>query len=128
MFKLLKIENGRINVPEPEMLTLGADMSEGTVCVISGGVLTLAGATAKPTHVTLGAGKSGEAVSCGRITPDHVFEVPISVAPTTSCKIGVKLTTANGTQVTATTTDGVATIVSLNGASVAGDKVLVRFE
>ena len=56
-----------------------------------------------------------------------VFAVPVSAAPT-SLKVGDKVTVnSDGVQVTATTTNGVATIVSLNGAKAAGDTIIVRF-
>ena len=62
-----------------------------------------------------------------RVDNNQQFEVPVSVAPT-SLKLGDKVTIAtSGTEVTATTTDGVATIINLNGAKVAGDKIVVRF-
>ena len=128
MFNLVKIEGGRINVHEPERLTVGSTaLAIGTACVLSGGVLAAATGTTKPTHVTLAAGAAGAEILCGRIESNQVYEVPVSAAPA-SLKVGAKVTLGTaGQQVTATTTDGVATIVSLNGATAAGDLVLVRF-
>ena len=128
MFNLVKIEGGRINVHEPEKLTVGSSaLAIGTVCVLSGGVLAAATGTTKPTHITLAAGATGAEIPCGRIESNQVYEVPVSAAPT-SLKAGVKVTLdTTGQKVTATTTDGVATIVSVNGATKADDIILVRF-
>ena len=128
MFNLKKIEGGRINVHEPEMLTVGsADLAAGTVCTLSSGVLVAATGTTKPTHVTLANGKKGATIPVGRIESNQVYETTVGAAPT-SLKVGMKVTiSADGTGVTATTTDGVVTVVDLLGATAAGDVVHVRF-
>jgi hypothetical protein len=62
-----------------------------------------------------------------RVESNQIFEAPITAAPT-ALNVGDKVTLADtGLGVTATTQSGVATIVSLNGAANAGDKILVRF-
>lgn len=126
MFRLIKIENGRMNVPEPEYFVAGADLKAGQAVAVSGGKLAV-NATA-PTHITLASAKANETkVPCTRIEPSQVYEVAISALPT-GLYVGdkVKLST-DGTTVTATKDGGIATIVSLEGAKASGDKVTVRF-
>lgn len=128
MFKLIKILGGRINVPEPECFPSGGP---GTVAdqpaVVSGGYLSPCGETIKPTHITIGEENNNKKYGYA-ITPEMIFEVPINGSPVGLCE-GDKVTieSSNGT-VTATKTGGVATIVSMNGATKAGDKILVKFE
>ncbi len=131
MFKLLKIENARLNVPEPEYLEATEDeaIEMGEALVLSAGKLTKCGATAVPTFIAMGsvaAGNTKRTVAVCRIEKNQVYEVPVTAAPT-ALKVGDKVTLhTDGLQVTATTTSGVVTIVALNGATAAGDKVVVR--
>ncbi len=128
MFNLIKIEGGRINVHEPERHTVGASaLTIGTVCELTNGLLVAATGTTKPTHVTLASGATGASILCGRIEPNQVYETTVSASPT-SLKVGQKVTIGTGgSGVTATTTDGVATIVDLCGAAASGDIIHVRF-
>lgn len=126
MFKLIKIEGGRTNVPEPEYLIAGTALSAGQAVSLSSGRLA-ANATA-PTHITLSAAKEeGVKIPCARIEANQVYEAPISEAPT-GLNVGDKVTIHSGAvSVTASTEGGIATIVSLEGATASGDKVTVRF-
>lgn len=126
MFRLIKIENGRMNVPEPEYLIASAAVAAGVAVALSSGKIVKS-ATA-PTHITLGAATAAdEKVPCVRIDKDQVYEVATSEA-ISGVYVGDKVTLdTNADKVTKTTTSGIATIVSLEGASVAGDTVLVRF-
>ena len=128
MFNLKKIEGGRINVHEPQMLTVGGSaLAIGTVCTLSNGLLVAATGTTKPTHVTLAAGAIGATIPVGRIESNQVYETTVGAAPG-SLKVGQKVTiSSDGTGVTALTTDGVATIVDLLGAEASGDVIHVRF-
>lgn len=128
MFNLVKIEGGRINVHEPERHTVGASaLAIGTVCVLNNGLLVAATGTNKPTHITLTSGADGASILCGVIAPNQVYETTVS-APPASLKVGAKVTVGtSGADVTATTTDGVATIVDMLGAAAAGDVIHVRF-
>lgn len=130
MFKLIKIENSRMNVPEPIVYEVadGEAVSAGEALVLSNGKLTKA--TATPAFIALSA-KSADAddrqLYVSRITSDHLYEVAITAAPT-SLKVGDKVTLSDdGLGVTATTDDGCAEIVSLEEASDIGDKIIVRF-
>ena len=126
MFKLIKIENGRMNVPEPEYYLSNAALACGQTVALSGGKLVAN--TAAPTHITLGAASAAnEKVPCVRLESSQVYEVPVSATPT-SLAVGDKVTVASGgKEVTATKDGGIATIVSLEDAKVAGDKITVRF-
>lgn len=126
MFRLIKIENGRMNVPEPEYLIANAAVAAGVAVALSSGKIVKS-ATA-PTHITLGAATAAdEKVPCVRIDKDQVYEVATSEA-ISGVNVGDKVTLdTNADKVTKTTQNGIATIVSLEGASEAGDAVLVRF-
>ena len=132
MFKLIKIENGRQNVPEPEYLDVKDNeaVEIGEALVLSSGKLTKCAATVKPEFISMGkvaAADSKRTVAVCRIESNHLYDVPVSAAPT-ALKVGDKVTIhTDGEQVTATTTDGVAKIVALNGANAIGDKITVRF-
>ncbi len=131
MFKLLKIENARMNVPEPEYLlaTDGEAIEMGEALVLADGKVTKCGATAAPTYIAMGsiaANDTKRSVAVCRVEKNQVYEVPVTAAPT-ALKVGDKVTLhTDGLQVTATTTSGVVTIVDLNGAAAVGDKVVVR--
>lgn len=130
MFKLIKIENGRQNVPEPDYLDVKSAeaVTIGEALVLSSGKLTKA--TGTPQFIAMGevsANDTDRNIAVCRVESNQIFEAPITAAPT-SLNVGDKVTLADtGLGVTATTQSGVATIVSLNGAAVAGDKILVRF-
>lgn len=131
MFRLIKIENARINVPEPEYLdvTAAEAVSEGEALVLTSGKLTKCGATTAPQFIamaSLSADATKRTIAVCRVEKNQVYEVPVTAAPT-SLNVGDKVTlNTDGLQVTATTTSGVVTIVDLNGATAAGDKVVVR--
>ena len=133
MFKLLKIENARMNVPEPVFHEATADeaVSIGEALVLTNGKLTKCSATAKPQFIAigqLGASDADRRIAVCRVESNQVYEVPVTAAPT-SLKTGDKVTIhTDGLQVTATTTSGVVTIEALNGASAAGDTIVVRIE
>lgn len=127
MFNIRKIVGGRINVPEPEEHIAGADITPGMALTLSAGKLALCTGANVPTHISHGSAKNGEKVACYAVAHDQVFEVPCSVSPAALTE-GTKVTiAADALQITATTTDGVATIVSTNGAAAAGDTLYVKF-
>lgn len=130
MFKLIKIEGGRINVPEPQIFETQSEIVDGQALVFNNGYLIAATETTKPTFIALanahGTSSKAVKVHVARVEPNQIYEVPVTAAPT-SLKVGNKVTLSAGTGVTATTTGGVAEIVSLNGATTTGDTVIVRF-
>ena len=131
MFKLIRIENGRENVPSPVFFEAAAEaISIGEALVLNeAGKLTKCGATTKPTHIAMGqvsASATDRKIAACRVESNQVYEVPVSASPA-SLVPGAKVTiNTDGLQVTATTASGVVTIESVNGASKAGDTVVVR--
>lgn len=129
MFKLIRIENGRMNVPSPVIheVTAGLAINEGQALALSGGKLVVA--NGKPEFIAMGdkaATDENRQLAVCRVDAHQIYEVPVSAAPT-SLKPGDKVTVnTNGLEVTATTTNGVVTIENLNGAAAAGDTVIVR--
>ena len=127
MFYLTKIENGRMNVPDPEYYTAGAAaISEGETLALASGKLTRN--IAAPTFIALaGAAANAESVPVCRIEKNQVYSVPCSTAPT-SFVPGTKLTVAtDGLQAGAVNDNGVVTVVQTLGAKAIGDHILVRF-
>lgn len=126
MFKLTKVENGRINVGEPEYYPAGAAaITQGEGLKLTSGKLVVCGATTKPTFVALAAAAANAAsVPVIPVTPEQIYEADASVS-LASAVVGTKVTlTATGDAVTATTTDGVATLLAV----VADKLALVKFE
>ena len=137
MFNLVKIENGRMNVPEPEYFNAKAatEIQVGQALVLSGGVLVpVTAGTTKPEFISLGyvsASAAKREIPVARVNDEQVYEVPVSADPTAlnvGAKVKILVDGANaGLEVTADTASGVATIVNLKGAAAAGDKLLVKF-
>ena len=131
MFKLIKIENARMNVPEPVFHEVKASeaVQIGEALVLTSGKLTKCGATAKPEFIAMAdcaAGATNRLIPAARVEPNQLYEVPVQAAPTSLVE-GSKVTLhTDGLQVTATTTSGVVTVESLNGAAAAGDIIVVR--
>lgn len=131
MFRLLKIENARMNVPEPEYLdvTDAEAVDEGEALVLTSGKLTKCGATAAPQYIAMGvktAADTSRTLPVCRVEKNQVYAVPVTAAPS-ALVAGSKVTLhTDGLQVTATTTSGVVTVVDLNGATTAGDEIIVR--
>lgn len=129
MFKIHTIDDGR-NAPV-EYLPAGAITPKaGMALVQSGGNLALCSGAVKPTYICMreetAAVAAGTLIPVIRVQPDMVFETTATAA-LTSVKLGSKVTlSTDGLQVTATTTDGVAEIVSMDGTA-AGSAVRVRF-
>ena len=132
MFRLAKILNSGVNVAEP--CRIPADNNtiyhRGTMLKLSEGALTNAAATDKPTLIAIESkGKEGGTLLCSPISGNMIFECPIGSSPL-SLRVGDKVTLhlndGFAVGVTATTVGGVAEIIDLNGAAVAGDTVFVR--
>lgn len=102
----------------------------GKALTFDGGTLKVAAGTTKPTYICAcrrdSALTAGELIPVVRVRDDMLFETTSSVAMT-AVKLGDKVTiSADGLQVTATTADGVAEVVSI-GDTAAGGIVCVRF-
>lgn len=120
MFILRKIEGGRINVFEPQILTVGnTAVTSGQALVLSSGKLVKCGATAKPTFIALADGAIGADIPVGRVETNQIYDV----AAVSGVVVGTKYqlnSTADG--IAANATDGVAEVVA-----VGSDFVTVRF-
>lgn len=131
MFRLIKIENARMNVPEPVFheVTASEAVQLGEALVLTSGKLTKCGATAKPEFIAMAdcaADAAKRLIPVARVEANQLYEVPVTAAPTSLVE-GNKVTLhTDGMQVTATTTSGVVTVESLNGAAAAGDTIVVR--
>lgn len=134
MFKLIKIINSGANVPEPVRLSKASDtvIKEGTALTLSGGLIINCGASVAPKYIAFAAAPAGTTeVLCYEITEGMRFEAPTSVSPT-AYTVGALLnlaTDASGAAygVGAVNASGVATVVTIDGASGIGDTVTVKF-
>ena len=125
MFYLAKFENARMGVAEPHYVEAGATIQEGMALVLSGGKLAKCGSTTKPAYIAMTSGVSGQKIPVIPVDGNQLYRVPCTAVP---ASIGIKVTIhSDGLQVTGTTTDGVATVIDLNGATKAGDDVYVKF-
>ena len=132
MFKLIKILNSGVNVPEPMLYKKdkATVFAIGTPVKLSGGKLVNVGSTTAPTHIIAEKDASGEGVYAFVINPDMVFETVVSMDPSElSVGDAVTLEIEDGAAiaVTATTDGGVAKIYDLSDACEIGDTVYVRF-
>ena len=133
MFDLNRIENGRMNVPEPSFFNVkkAEAVEVGEALVLTSGELTKCGADAKPQFIAMrscGTADKNREIPVCRVEGNQLYVVPVSAAPS-DLKCGDKVTLhTDGLQVTATTESGVVTVVDLLGATVAGDLILVRIE
>lgn len=121
MFILRKIEGGRINVFEPQILTVGSTaVTSGQALVVSSGKLVACGADATPTFIALADGAANADIHVGRVESNQIYETDAASGVAVGGKYKLN-TTADGIIATAATSGG-AEIVALNGAT-----VLVRF-
>ena len=129
-FKIHYVDDG--HVPSIEYLPAeGLKPAVGMALVLAGGKLVAAKAAVKPTYISMcekdAACAAGEVIPVIRVVPGTVYETEFSAAAT-SIKLGDKVTlhATDGMSVTATTTDGVAEVVGMDGTAV-GAAVRVRF-
>lgn len=134
MFKLIKIQNSGVNVPEPQNLEKNESLTvkSGDALVIENGVAVPCSPTAAPTHIALASAKSGDTkLVAYAINENMLFETTVNADPT-ALTVGQKVTLGKDADdsascVTATVSSGVATIVDLMGATNPGDKITVKF-
>ncbi len=146
MFKIVKILGGRMNVPETIKLEAGSstastvtEFKDGQALTFSSGLLAPASGSATVDFVCAenkkitGSGK----LQVYKVTPDMIFEVETSAVPSGGVVPGTHYTVdttgmkVTGTAVTVATTASSVTnpygarVIDKQGASAAGDKVLV---
>jgi hypothetical protein len=134
MFKLIKIINSGVNVPEPVRLSKASEtvITEGTALTISGGLVINCGASVAPRYIAIAAAPEGTTdVLCYEITEGMRFAAPATVAPT-AYTVGAQLNlavnaTGSAYGVGSVNTNGVATVASVDGAQNVGDTVTVKF-
>ncbi len=134
MFKIVKIFNSSTSVPECVTLDAASATaySRGAAVTITSGKAAACSATTAPSFIIAQdhAADAADKVLAYPVTADTVFEVPLGAAPT-SLSMGDTVTLdvvdSQAVGVTATTAGGVATILDLQGATAAGDLILVRF-
>ena len=128
MFGLFKMD--KANTPIIKQLpAAAATYSVGQVAVVNAsGYVTAVSGTTKPTHVVVekGTKTTADTVSVTPIYPDQEYVTTLSTAG--SLVVGSKVTiAADAAQVTATTTNGVATVIEATG-STSGSAVIVKFD
>lgn len=107
----------------------GESFQLGEALVLGDGGLTKCGATAVPTHICVGTLRQDGTLPATRVNGDIEYTAPLAVAPAegAALKVGQKVTIhSDGMGVTATTANGVAKIVAIEGQTV-GSAVRVRF-
>lgn len=118
-------------VPAIEYLPCSAiTPTVGMALTQTGGNLAIASGTTKPTYISMvekeKACTAGDIIPVLRVLPGIVFDTTFSAAAT-SIKLGDKVTLAtSGEQVTATTTDGTAEVVEMDGTA-SGSHCRIRF-
>lgn len=128
-FKIHTLDHASV-LPYEEHPCSAIQPQVGMAMVMSGGVLVKATGTTKPTYICMC--QRGEAVTGGELIPvlrcaaQTIFETTFA-ADAAAVKRGNKVTIhTDAMQVTATTTEGIAEIVAMNGTA-AGSTCLVRF-
>lgn len=128
-FKIFTTDDNRI--PGIEYLPAGAITPKvGMALTQTGGQLALASGTTAPTYISMcekeSACTAGDIIPVIRVEKDMILETTFAAAAT-SIKLGNKVTLhTDGLQVTATTTDGVAEVVYMDGTA-SGSMCRVRF-
>ena len=111
------------------IVTTSESIALGEALVLSSGKLTKCGATTAPAFIALAAlaaAATDRVIPVVRVEKNQVYEVTVTATPT-SLNVGDKVTLhTDGAQITATTTNGVVTIVDTLGAAASGDAMLVR--
>lgn len=133
MFVIAKILGGRQNVAETLELpcTAGTTYTVGEALVVTNGALAKASGGVAAKYIaaeTYTAPSTGaRKLRCYRITPDMLFEAPLSAYSASTLKVGAKVTFGtDGLTLTATAAEtGGAEIVDLGTASKTGDKITV---
>ena len=126
---LISQNNGGI-IPGLEYLPAGAITPQiGMALVMTDGNLAACGATTRPQYICATAAESaltaGTIIPVFRVLEGTLFATSWSAAAS-AVNAGDLVTLSAGMQVTATTTSGVAEVVSMDGTAV-GDTVYVRF-
>ena len=129
MFLIHSVDDGR--VPSLEWHPAAAITPKvGMALLTNAGKMAMATGSNKPSYICMTerstAVAEGTMIPVIRVSPDIVFETVFN-ASAAGVKFGDKVTIASdGLRVTATTTNGIAEVVSLDG-NLNGSKLRVRF-
>ena len=96
----------------------------GDALILTSGKLAKAGATDKPEYISAEKASNKDELSVYQVEPNMEWETTLSTAGT--LVVGTKVTLSSASEVTATTTSGVAEVVSVAGTT-SGSAVVVRF-
>ena len=127
MFSFRKKDDGN-KLAIKELPAAAGTYKVGDVAVLTNGAITKATGTTKPEYVLAfkGTVASGDIVAVNPIYADMEFDTTLSASG--ALKIGDKVTiNSDSDKVTATTTNGVATLVDITGTA-SGNAVTVKFE
>ena len=127
MFSFKRADKGN-NPAIKEYPAAAGTYKVGDVAVLTNGYITKASGTTKPEYVLAfkGTVSSGDIVAVNPIYADMEFDTTLSASG--ALKIGDKVTiNSDSDKVTATTTNGVATLVDITGTA-SGNAVTVKFE
>lgn len=132
MFDFLKSlsgENFQTTLVSPT--TPGEVYVEGEGLVLSGGKLTKAGASVKPQYLASQAyaapASGNQDLAVYPVLPHHIYKTTFAADGSAVFEGQAVTLHTDGAQITATTTNGVATIVKKLGTGAIGTEALVRF-
>lgn len=126
MFGLHKMDKGNTPIIK-ELPASAATFNVGEVAVLSSGRIAKASGSTAPTYVVVESGTktTADTISVTPIYPDQEYETTLSTAGTLT--VGDKYTIAtDSAQITATSTNGVATVIEALGTT-SGSVVIVKF-
>lgn len=127
MFGLHKMDKGNTPLIKELPASTGT-FTVGEVAVLSGGYITKASGSTKPTYVVVESGTktTADTIAVQPIYPDQEYVTTLSTAG--SVTIGTKYTIAtDSAQVTTTSTNGVAKVLEATGTA-SGSTVVVKFD
>ena len=127
MFSFKRADKGN-NPAIKEYPAAAGTYKVGDVAVLTNGYITKASGSTKPEYALAckGTVASGDIVAVNPIYADMEFDTTLSASG--ALKIGDKVTiNSDSDKVTATTTNGVATLVDITGTA-SGNAVTVKFE
>lgn len=126
MFGFRRSNNSAVLAPTTKQVAANTSVEYaiGDALIVTAGKLAKAGATDKPEYISTQKATGVDVLSVYQVEPTQEYETTLSTAGT--LVVGTKVTLSSASEVTATTTSGVAEVVSVAG-SAKGDKVVVRF-
>lgn len=127
MFDLHRINNSAVCAPTIKQIVANTAVTYavGDALVITSGKAAKCGATSKPEYICAEKASGKSEISAYQVESNQEYETVLSTAGTLA--IGSKVTLSDtADSVTATTTSGVAEVISVAGTT-SGSKVVVRF-